>query len=313
MDHLSASLPDDFEVEFALDEDSVDRAISGVDVILDAYMRVQFPEERLARATNLALFITAPTGADHVDATHLTQRRIPLLTLRGQHEVLRNITPAAEHSWLLLQACSRRLRPAVQHVLRGEWDRNQFPGVMLRGTTLGLVGCGRIGQWMSRYANGFGMNVLGYDPHLASWPEGIEKSDLDPLLEASDFISIHVPLNDDTRGLIGSREFELVKSGAILVNTSRGEVVNEEALLSALVKGQIGAAGLDVLGGEPDVDSHPLVEYAREHDNLVITPHIGGFAPEAFKYVLSFTCTRIVDFFEQGHGRPDTVVGADPR
>jgi D-3-phosphoglycerate dehydrogenase len=133
------------------------------------------------------------------------------------------------------------------------------------------------------------------------------------LLEASDFISIHVPLNDDTRELIGSREFALVKSGAILVNTSRGEVVNEEALLSALVKGQIGAAGLDVLGGEPDVDSHPLVEYAREHDNLVITPHIGGFAPEAFKYVLSFTCTRIVDFFEQGHGRPDTVVGADPR
>ena len=313
MGHLSASLPDDFEVEFALDEDAVDRAMPGVDVILDAYMRIQFTGERLARGARLSLFITATTGADHVDALHLDQRGIPLLTLRGQQEVLRNITPAAEHSWLLLQACSRRLRPAIQHVLRGEWDRNQFPGVMLRGTTLGLVGCGRIGQWMSRYAKAFGMNVLGHDPHLASWPEGIEKSDLDPLLERADFVSIHVPLNEDTRGLIGARELEIVKPGAILVNTSRGEVVDEEALRSALLVGRVGAAGLDVLGGEPDIERHPLVDYAREHENLIITPHIGGFAPEAFKYVLSFTCERIVDFFEQGHGRPDTAAGADAR
>ncbi len=313
MDHLAESFPHHFEVEFALEEDAVDLAIPDADVILDAYMRIQFTGERLARATNLSLFITATTGADHVDALHLEQRGIPLLTLQGQQEVLRNITPAAEHSWLLLQACSRRLRPAMQHVLRGEWDRNQFPGVMLRGTTLGLVGCGRIGQWMSRYANGFGMNVLGYDPLLASWPDGIEKSGLDPLLETADFISIHVPLNEDTRGLIGVREFDLVKPGAILVNTSRGEVIDEEALHSALLDGRIGAAGLDVLGGEPNIDRHPLVEYAREHDNLIITPHIGGLAPEAFKYVLSFTCTRIIDFFEQGNGRPDTVAGADAR
>jgi D-3-phosphoglycerate dehydrogenase len=151
---------------------------------------------------------------------------------------------------------------------------------------------------MSRYANSFGMNVLGYDPLLASWPDGIEKLDLDPLLGNSDFISIHVPLNKDTRGLIGIREFELVKPGAIFVNTSRGEVIDEEALRLALLDGRIGAAGLDVLAGEPDIDRHRLVEYAREHDNLIITPHIGGFAPEAFKYLLSFTCNRIVDFFK---------------
>jgi D-3-phosphoglycerate dehydrogenase len=298
LEHVCSSLPEDFNVQLVLDEVSVDRELVHAVAVLDASMKIRFTAERLAQAMQLKLFVTATTGADHVDAGALTQRGVPLLTLQGQRQVLRNITPAAEHSWLLLLACCRRLRPAIQHVLRGEWDRNQFSGVMLRGKVLGIIGCGRIGGWMSRYAKAFGMRCLGYDPYVACWPEGIERVDLDSLLGRSDFITIHVPLNENTRRLLGPTAFQLVKHGAILINTSRGEVVDEMALLSALHDGRVAAAGLDVLFGEPEIAQHPLVEYAREHDNLIITPHIGGFSTDALRYVLSFSCQRIVEFFQ---------------
>ncbi len=265
--------------------------------MLDAYMRVRFPADRLAAAPNLKLFVTATTGADHIDAACLESRGIPLLTLKGQREVLKNITPAAEHSWLLLMACARRLLPAAASVRAGQWDRNQFPGIMLRGKVLGLVGCGRIGQWMARYAAAFGLTCLGYDPFLEEWPETIQKASLEETLAAADFIGVHVPLAEQTRGLLGAAQLAAVKPGAILINTSRGEIVDEDALLQALQEGRLAAAGLDVLAGEPDVADHPLRHYARAHDNLLITPHIGGFSPDALRFVLAFSCGRLRDHF----------------
>lgn len=298
LENVRANLTEGFEVRLALDDASVDGVIKECDVILDAYMKVHFTIGRIDAARHLKLFVTATTGADHIDASALAKRGIPLLTLQGQRELLRNLTPAAEHSWLLLMACARHLRGATREVLEGEWDRNKYPGIMLRGRTIGIIGCGRIGQWMARYATAFGMRCLGYDPYVAPWPEGIERSSLNELLRSSDFVTIHVPLNDETRGLLGADEFGLIKKGAILVNTSRGEVINESALLEALQKGGIAAAGLDVLFGEPDIAHHPLVEFARKHFNLIITPHIGGFSPDALKYVLEFSCRRIVEYFK---------------
>ena len=297
LEHVQSQLPGDFQVHLALDEASVDGRLEDCDAVLDAYMRVHFPAERIAKAGNLKLFVTATTGAAHIDSAALAEREIPLLTLQGQQEVLRNITPAAEHSWLLLLACARHLKAAVDDVLSGEWDRNRYPGIMLRGRTLGVIGCGRIGQWMSRYAAAFGMTCVGYDPHIDPWPEGIERCSLESLLSRSDFISVHVTFNEETRGLLGAEQFQQIKPGAVLVNTSRGEVLDDSALLATLVEGRIAAAGLDVLSGEPDIASHPLIEYARSHDNLIVTPHIGGFSPDALRYVLAFSCKRIVDFF----------------
>lgn len=297
VDHVRSLLPENFDVHHALDNNSVDQVIADCDVVLDAYMRVRFPAERLAGATNLKLFVTATTGADHIDGASLIARNIPLYTLKGQREVLRNITPAAEHSWLLLMACARHLTAAVRSVSEGQWDRNQYPGIMLKGKTLGVVGCGRIGQWMSRYAEAFGMQVLGYDPHLDQWPDSIRQTSLELLLSTSDFISVHVHLSDETRGMLGAKEFRLLKKGAILINTSRGEITDEREILSALKDGRLAAAGLDVLNGEPDIADHPLVEYSRAHDNLIITPHIGGFSPDAVKHVLTFSCGRIVEYF----------------
>ena len=286
-------LGDDYVVAHALDAETARSEMAGATFVLDAYMRVRFDRAMIESATALRAFIAATTGADHVAADALDERDIPLLTLRGQTDLLRNLTPAAELSWFLVMACARGARTAIQEVLEGIWNRNNHPGLMLRGRTIGIVGCGRIGTWMSRYARAFGMNCLGYDPFLTAFPEGIRGIALSDLLERSDVVSVHVPLTDATRGLLGAAELARMKSGAILVNTSRGEIVDESAILGALEDGRLRAVGLDVLVGEPDVARHPLVEYARKHPNVIITPHIGGFSPDAVREVLVFCCQRI--------------------
>ncbi len=207
--------------------------------------------------------------------------------------MLRNITPAAELSWALLLGCARRLRAAVSHTRDGHWVREEFPGVMLNGKRLGLIGCGRIGSWMARYAQAFGMSVMGYDPHLAELPAGVERATLERVMAESDFISVHVHLSDETRGLVSAAMFVLVKPGAIFINTSRGAIADESALLAALELGRLAAAGSDVLEGEPDIAGHPLVAYARRRDNLLITPHCGGYSPDAVRLVCRHAAGKI--------------------
>jgi D-3-phosphoglycerate dehydrogenase len=200
-------------------------------------------------------------------------------------EVIRNLTPAAELTWALVLACARRLPAAVAHVRDGGWDREQFPGPMLNNRQLGLIGCGRIGGWMSRYAQAFGMRVVGFDPHRAEFPAGVTQVPLAQLMETSDVVSVHVPLNAETRGLVSADLLARIKPGAIFINTSRGPIADEAALLDGLHSGRISAAGLDVLDGEPAIAGHPLLAYARAHDNLLITPHCGGFSPDAVAVV----------------------------
>jgi D-3-phosphoglycerate dehydrogenase / 2-oxoglutarate reductase len=269
--------------------------------IVDASMQVTFDQPLLDQAPNLRAISTATTGADHIDAKILTERGVPLLTLAGEKEILHNLTPAAELSWALLMACSRQFRGAVRDVLEGHWMREKFPGVMLKGKLLGLIGCGRIGSWMARYARAFDMNVIGYDPYADVVPDQIRKTELDNLLSSADFVSVHVPLNEQTRGMLGRREFARIKPGAIFINTSRGAVTDEDALLSALFEGRLAAAGVDVLEGEPNIDLHPLVQYARTHDNLIITPHIGGFSPDAVKVVVRHASQRVFKVLSAVH------------
>ena len=267
--------------------------------ILDASMKVPLRKSELDSALNLKLVVTATTGADHIDSEVLIGRGIPLLTLKGQKHVLNELTPAAELSWMLLMACARHLRSANKHVEAAQWDREQFPGMLLKGRTLGLIGCGRIGQWMARYATAFGMRVVGHDPYLpeSEWPATIERADLDTVLSSAHAVSIHVHLSDETRGLVRQREFGLMCPGTILINTSRGAICDEDALLQALESGHLGAYGTDVLEGEPDIQKSRVWQYAQKNDNCLITPHIGGFSPDAVNIVLKFSAERIRGHF----------------
>lgn len=261
--------------------------------VIDAYMKIRFSEKILKNFKKLKVFITATTGANHIDSNFLNKKGIPLLTLKGQKDFLKNITPAAEHSWLLLQMCARKIKPVFKDVENFEWERNNHPGQMLNGKTLGIIGCGRIGGWMSRYSHAFGMQCLGFDPMISQFETTILPCELDFLLKNSDFISLHVNYATNLEKFIGEREFSLMKKGSIFINTSRGELIDENALLKALETSHLGGAGVDVLRDEQNIRNNLLLKNQHKFDNLIITPHIGGYSPDALNRVLTFTCKRL--------------------
>ncbi len=263
----------------------VAEALREASAFIDASMKVRITDAMVADAPLLRVISTATTGSDHIERAELDRRAVPIRTLREDPELLLGLTPAAELTWALLMALARRLVPAVEHVRQGSWVREEFPGVMLRGKTLGLIGCGRIGQWLGRYARAFDMRVVGHDPFIDPWPDDIERQPMAEVCARADFVSVHVHLSDATRALVDAQAFAQMKPTAFFLNTSRGAVADEAALLGALESGGIAGAGVDVLDGEPDVQDHPLRRYATEHDNLLITPHCGGFSPDAVRIV----------------------------
>jgi len=216
----------------------------------------------------------AGTGVDNIDLKAATERGILVVNAPTA-----NCRAAAEHAIALMFALARRIPRADASLRKGEWDRKRFIGVQIEGKVLGLVGLGRVGGEVARRAKGLGMTVLAYDPYLSAERArslGVEMATLDEVLKQADFISLHTPLTEETRGLIGVRELGLMKPTAYLINCARGPVVDEDALLKALNEGQIAGAGLDVFSQEPLRDS-PL----RENTKVVLTPHLGASTEEA--------------------------------
>jgi D-3-phosphoglycerate dehydrogenase len=291
-----AAAGQDVEVEWVEAEpDKVSKSLLGADGFIDASMRVSITPEMIHAAPSLRIISCATTGSDHIRPGD--RAALKVVTLRDAPDLLANLTPAAELSWALVLACARRLPAAVSHVKNGGWTREEFPGVMLNGRQIGIIGCGRIGGWMLRYAEAFGMDRVGYDPYQDP-PPGCQKMDLPTLFETSDVISVHVHLSADTEGLVTQELFECIKPGAIFINTSRGAIADEAAHLKSLEDGRVGAAGLDVLEGEPEVADHPLRLYAETHDNLLITPHCGGFSPDAVGKVVAHATRRAVEYLQ---------------
>ena len=274
---------------------AVAEALRGAQALLDASMKVPITDAMAGEAPDLKIISCATTGSDHIERGALEKRGIPVRTLKEDRDLLQNITPAAELTFALLLACARRLPAALTSVKQGQWVREDFPGLMLNGRRLGIVCCGRIGGWVARYGQAFGMETIGFDPFQETLPQGIERVSLEELVSISDAITVHVHLSDETCGLISADLIAQMKPGAIFLNTSRGAIADETALLKALESGQLSAAGLDVLDGEPEVANHPLRLYAESHDNLLITPHCGGFSPDAVRVVCRRAAEKIKD------------------
>jgi len=273
---------------------ALSQALETASGLLDASMAVPISDAMIDAAPNLKIISCATTGADHIARDSAQAKGIAIHTLREDADLLANLTPAAELSWALLMAVARSLPAAVAHTRAGLWRREDFPGTMVQGRTLGLVGVGRIGGWMARYAQAFGMSVLGYDPYQDTLSDGVKPATLEDLFGASDFVSVHVHLSDETRGLVNRTLLESAKPGQILINTSRGAIVDEAALLDGLKSGRLGGAGLDVLDGEPDTVNHPLVVYSQSHENVLITPHCGGLSPDAVRLVCARAGQKIM-------------------
>jgi phosphoglycerate dehydrogenase-like enzyme len=282
-------------VLIAPDPDALAHEIGGIEGLIDASTRIPIDGNVLRSAIGLRIVSLASTGSSHVDLKAAYDTGIVVRTLREDATLLAGLTPAAEHAWALVLACARSLPAAVQHVREGSWERERFPGVMLRGRTLGIVGLGRIGSRVADFGRVFGMRVLASDPGREDWPDGIERVTLRTLMAESDVVSVHVHLEAGTAGLIDRSLLELCRPTAIVINTSRGGVVDDEALLDLLECDRLGAVGLDVVVNEPPDREGRLVATARSDDRLIVTPHIGGFSPDAVLLVCRRAAEKVAE------------------
>ncbi len=203
----------------------------------------------------------------------------------------------AEHAFALILAAARKLLPADKHVRKGRFDWRPFGGIELCGKTLGIIGTGSIGYRVAEISKAFKMQILGYDkyPNMKRAEElGMKYVDLHALLRKSDFITLHVTLTSETEALVGKREFELVKDGALIVNTSQGKVIDEKALIEALKSGRVSYAGLDVFEVEPPTKDNPLFGLS----NTILTPHVGFHTVEAVKRCSDICIDNVANFLE---------------
>lgn len=307
--HLSEACPHDWRLRFhdSNDIDLHDPALAQTKVLC-VFVRTPVTKQVIAAMPKLALVTTRSAGVDHIDLQACRERGVVVRSVPDYGS-----GTVAEHTFALLLAIARRICEASARANQGSFSYRGLTGFDLEGKRLGIVGCGRIGQHVMRIARGFGMQLLAFDPEpqpslaislgfrYVSWSE---------LLQLSDVISLHVPLNPGTRHLLDGDAFAQMKPGVVMINTARGALVDSFALVHALESGTVAAAGLDVLEEEGEISSeapmgcgglgcdrgwspmphHPLLG----HPHVLVTPHIGFNSREAVDRILSATVANIV-------------------
>jgi len=282
------------------DEQELMEKVPGVDILVGARNRIN---RKILEKADKAFFIQqCSAGYDNIDLKAAREKGINVSNAGGA-----GVIPVAEHTIMLMLAISKNLATSDKTMKAGEWIFGECIGKVyeLRDKMLGIVGLGQIGAQVARLAHGFGMKLQYFDPYRADARDlslPINKVSLEELLKTSDFVSIHALLTPETRGLIGRKELEMMKETAYLINTSRGAIVDEEALADILANKRIRGAGIDVYGehGDPPDKSSKLLK----QENVVLTPHIGGVTAEDIYR----------NFYETSLGNiMDVVKGAEPK
>jgi D-3-phosphoglycerate dehydrogenase len=290
-------------------EDDLIGAVRDADLLLMCYTPVT--ARVIAAAEKLKGIVKYGVGIDAIDIAAAMARRIPVVNVPDYAE-----ETVAEGAFALMIALAKQLMPIGREMsAKGwAWPAAQWRGIDLSGRTLGLVGTGKIGRSMARMAAGFRMRVAGYDPHVsaeAMRAGGIEKvEDLRALLGASDVVSVHAVLNPDTRHLIGARELAAMKPSAFLINVSRGAIVDEDALVTALKDKQIAGAALDVYSQEPLAQAGHPMSALFGMDNVILFPHLTFYTDEAMARLEADTLARCGEILA---GQPVLVKSHDPR
>jgi D-3-phosphoglycerate dehydrogenase len=284
-------------------------AVREADLLLMCYTPVT--ARVIAAAPKLRAIVKYGVGIDAIDIAAAIARRIPVVNVPEYAE-----ETVAEGAFALMIALAKKIIPIGREMAgRGwAWPTPKWLGLDLAGRTLGIVGTGKIGRSMARMASGFRMRVIGYDPHVsadAMRAAGIQKiDDLHALLAQSDVVSLHAVLNADTRHIIGARELAAMKPSAFLINSARGALVDEAALVAALANRQIAGAALDVFSQEPLAQAgHPMSEL-YQMDNVILFPHLTFYTEEAMARLEADTLARCREALE---GRPVLVRSRDPR
>lgn len=299
-------LGDAVDIDFRREPIAVDRLateLAGYEIIVAMRERTPFDAALLAKLPRLKLLVTTGMANASIDLDAARGAGIVVCGTRGV------VGPAAELAWTLLLALTRRIPEEVANFRAGGRQWQLGVGAGLQGKTLGVVGLGKLGERMVRYGTAFGMDVLGWtrtDTAGCCAKLGIAPAaSLDDLLSRADVLALQVTLNAGTHGMIGARELGLMKPGAILVNTSRGPIVDEAALIAALESGRLGGAALDVYDQEPLSGDHPF----RRLPNVVATPHLGYVTDETYRI---FFADAVDDIASWLAGSPLRVLNAAP-
>lgn len=263
--------------------------------ILIVRLSYKIDKSQFDKMPNLKIIASPTTGLNHIDIEEAKKRNIKIISLRGRTGFLKNISSTAEETIGLMLALIRNIPWAFDDVKAGNWNRDAWKGHQLLGKTIGIVGCGRLGKIVAKYAKALGMKILGIDPAVSEREmkkHRIEKVDMQTLLKKSDIVSLHVLLNDNNQNLIKDGHFKLMKPTAYLINTARGELIEKDSLFKALKNKWIAGAAIDVMRDEKGDSSHlkkdPLLEYSRKNKNLIVVPHFGGATYEAMQATEDF-------------------------
>ncbi len=252
-------------------------------------------EEIIESAENLKVVGRAGIGLDNVNIPAASQRGIVVMNAPDG-----NATTAAEHAIAMMMSLTRNIPQATAALKAGRWDKKKFQGREVTGKTVGIIGIGRIGSIFARRAQGLRMKVIAFDPHMPKElveKMGIELVSIDELCNRADYISVHVPLTNDTKGLVSTEEFKNMKKEAMFIDCARGGVVDEEALYEALKNDEIRGAALDVFAKEPtSLETTPLLEL----DNFICTPHLGASTSEAQINVAVTIAEQMADYLLNG-------------
>jgi len=250
--------------------------------------------EVIAAGKKLQVIGRAETGVDNIDIEAATRHGVIVVNAPTG-----NTISAAEHTIALMLALARHIPQANSSLKSGQWKRSAFMGTEIRGKTLGIIGLGNVGSEVARRARGLEMKLIAYDPYISSDHASnlhVELVPLEQLLREADFITLHTPLLPSTKGMIGAKELALVKPQARIINTARGELIDEKALVEAIEQKRLAGAAIDVFPNEPVTES-PLFKY----DNVIVTPHLGASTAEAQATAAVDVAEQIIDIFE---GKP---------
>ena len=264
-------------------------------VIGDYTFRIPITAEMVGSMSKVKLIAQPSTGYDHIDLAACRRKGIPVTNIGGANSV-----SVAEHTLTMALVLLKRIGYAHRRITEGAWVQEELLNIAaeVHGKTWGVIGMGRIGKEVTARAKTMGANVVYTD--IARLPEpdeqrlGVTFLPLQRLLAESDVVSIHVPLTDKTRGMMGEKEFRLMKSYAVFVNVSRGELTDEGALARAVTQGWIGGAGVDVFTTEPIAQDNPLLVAARDGANVVLTPHMAGATNDARLRIIQTTVDNVV-------------------
>jgi D-3-phosphoglycerate dehydrogenase len=256
--------------------------------------RTKIDEELLKKARQLQVIITCTSGFDHIDLDATEKWGVTVM-----HTPTANIESASQLTWSLVLSCVNNLIPAYKMVKAGDWNRDQITGMELAGRTYGIIGLGRIGSKVAEFAQAFGMTVIAYDPYQED--EVFERLKIprmsyEEVLKSADVLSFHVPKTLETENMLNRSQFEYIHRGVVLVNTSRGSVINEQDLCEAIEKGWIRSAGLDVFDKEPLQRTSKLLNLPQ----VVLTPHIGANTEDAFYKASQIAANKLMGFFTAG-------------